>query len=99
MKPRLSTPSSARAFTSSFQDTKFSAVGSTCLASQAKSAEVPMKLGAVPSSSERYDSDAGGEDGSGVAADEGRVEVGLDMVAALGPAFLALFDHARYHSR
>lgn len=41
-----------------------------------------MTLGVVPSISERYDSDAGGEEGAGVAAVEAKFEGALDIVTA-----------------
>lgn len=79
LKPRFSTPSSDRALTSSFQETRFNPEASR-LGSQPNSVLASRTLGAVPSNSERYDSDGGGLEGAGVAEEDGSPEAGFDMV-------------------
>ena len=41
---------------------------------------MPIKLGAVPSTSDKKDSDGGGEEGAGVGAVEGYEDAGFDIV-------------------
>ena len=86
LNPLFSTPSSALAFTSSFHETRLSPAESILLGSHEKSPEVSKTEGAVPSMSERNDSERGGEDGAGVGTEEGNEDVCLDIVGIVSTA-------------